>query len=87
MQNREEITEQLNEGFKHLSCTEKMTLTLFYFEELNEAEICRVLDIAYEAVDMALTTARMKMRAFTTIFDEIDNMGKRGISITRGRCS
>ena len=81
---REELVRQLNKGFAYLTEQEKLALTLFYFEELSEDEISYVLDIHLLDVDLCLTQARTKMRAYTTIFDDIDDMGRRSMAALKG---
>ena len=75
------LVEQLNEGFKYLTDRERMILTLFYFEELTEAEICHVLDLEYQTVNVDLAQAKTKMRGYTTIFDDIDEIGRKSLSL------
>ncbi len=83
MYDKDVLAKQLNEGLKTLSYDERMALTLFYFEEMNEAEIAAVLEKPYVDVEVALCQARMKMRSFTSIFDDIDKIGKTGIDLMK----
>ena len=77
------LVEQLNTGFQFLTDRERMILTLFYFENLTEAEICHVLDLEYQAVNIDLAQAKTKMRSYTTIFDDIDEAGRRSLELIR----
>ena len=78
---REELAIQLEEGFKHTTFEEKVVLQLVYYEDLSDAEVCEVMGIGFEELGMILCNAKTKMRAFTSIFDDIDGIGKRGISL------
>lgn len=76
--NKEMLTKQLNEGFKFLEEKEKLALLLKYFEELTDAEICEVLEVTPFDCGILLHSAKTKMRSFTAIFDDIDELYGKG---------
>ena len=78
---REILIQQLNMGMQFLSYQEKIVLQLVYYEDLTDDEVCEVMDISLDKMGMLLCSARLKMRSFTSIFDDIDNAGKTGIRI------
>ena len=68
-------------GMQFLSYHEKIVLQLVYYEDLTDDEVCEVMNISLDKMGILLSNAKIKMRSFTTIFDDIDNMGKTGIRI------
>lgn len=80
---KQELTEQLNKGFVHLTQQEKLILTLFYFEELSVEEIAYAMDIHLHTVNIDLSQAKTKMRGYTTIFDDVDNIGRKSMELIR----
>ena len=83
MIDKQMLVDQLNRGFVFLTKREKLILTLFYFEELTEAEISSVLELPYQTINVELVQAKTKMRSFTTIFDDIDEIGKKSMEMIR----
>ena len=77
------LVRQLNEGMKTLSFNEKVILQLWYYEELTLDEICIVMDMDMGSVGIELSMAKTKMRMFTTIFDDIDKFGQKGLNMVR----
>ncbi len=78
---KETLTRQLNMGMAHLSKEEQLTLILFYYEDLNVAEICAVLEITPNVMGLYLASAKTKMRTYTDIFDQLDKRGAKGLQI------
>ena len=81
MLNRQQLIIQLKKGMEHLTFEEKTALQLAYYEDLTDNEICEVMNVSHEKIGIIIGNAKLKMRAFTTIFDDIDDIGRRGIKI------
>lgn len=60
---------------QYLTEQEKLALLLTYYEDLNILEILKVMEIDEFSYQKLITNARTKMRAFTDIFDKIDQKG------------
>ena len=81
MLSKEELVSQLNKDFQHLTDRERLILTLFYFEDLTEEEIGYVTGEHLHTVQLDLAQAKTKMRGYTTIFDDIDELGKKSMRL------
>lgn len=81
------VVKQLNKGFAYLTEREKLVLTLAYFEELSEEEIGYVLNLHLHTVSIELAQAKTKMRSFTTIFDDIDEIGRKSLKMLKNNPS
>ncbi len=73
--NKQELTIKLEQGMQYLTEQEKLALLLTYYEDLNILEILKVMEIDEFSYQKLITNARTKMRAFTDIFDKIDQKG------------
>ncbi len=80
---KEVLIKSLQEGFTTLSYEEKIILQLFYYEDLSMDEICDVMSIDHAKAGIYLSTAKTKMKSFTSIFEEIDKIGQRGLAIIK----
>lgn len=81
MIDKETLIRQLNMGMQFLSFQKKVVLQLVYFEELTDDEVCDVMGLSLDKTGMLLSNAKIKMRSFTSIFDDLDNIGRTGIRI------
>ena len=82
---KEELTENLKSGLSILTGPERLVLTLTYYEELTEDEICHAMDIEPFTYGTLLCNARVKMRMYTDIFDRIDNNNCRAVELVIGK--
>ena len=73
--NKRELTIKLEQGMQYLTEQEKLALLLTYYEDLNILEILKVMELDEFSYQKLITNARTKMRAFTDIFDKIDQKG------------
>ena len=70
---KEKLTHDIEQGLKSLDETERLVLTLAYYEGLTLAEIALILEIPVEEVDKNLCNAEFKMNCYTSIFYELRN--------------
>ncbi len=80
---KETLVRQLDEGFKVLTYDEKVVLQLFYYEDLNYAEISEVLSKDIGEVGILLSMTKTKMRSYTDVFDKIDGLTQRGMQLMK----
>ena len=73
---KEELIKQLNLGMQFLLSDERLVLQLVYYEDLSYDEVCEVMDLPLGKVGVLLNNAKIKMRTFTPIFDDIDRQRK-----------
>lgn len=72
---KQELAIKLEQGMKYLTEQEKLALLLTYYEDLNILEIVTVMEVDEYSYQKLITNARTKMRAFTDVFDKIDQKG------------
>ena len=69
---KEDLIHKLHDGLSILEQNEKYALLLKYYEDLNNEEICEVMEIDLMECINLLTIAKIKMLQYTTIFKDID---------------
>ena len=69
---KEDLIHKLHDGLSILEQNEKYALLLKYYEDLNNEEICEVMEIDLMECINLLTIAKIKMLQYTNIFKDID---------------